>query len=580
MLTPGHSYNLQGDSCFCVFAPNPKSLLLQLEPAGQTYAMQRDARGYWQTTLPALPVGQRYRYLVDGTPYPDPASRWQPEGVHAASAIAAVQKVRSPGWQGIAIDDAIIYELHLGTFTPEGTLSAAMGKLPHLQQLGITVIELMPIATFPGHRNWGYDGTYLFALQPDYGSYADLSAFIEAAHEHGMAVILDVVFNHFGPEGNYSGVYAPYTKQAATPWGAAINFDGGHSEGVRDFYLANTRYWLQEIGFDGFRMDAVSLIFDNSPRHILKEITDLARTIGQAEGREILMIAEHLCNETMVTSEQGYHYHSQWNDDLNHALFAYLTPERTRHYASFGDFGAITKALTEGFVLDGSRFDHHSNRNKGTNSRHTRPSEHVVHIQDHDQIGNRPQGDRMIASYGRDKALLAVTAVLASPYVPMLFMGEEYGEEAPFLFFEEFGDSRLVKAVKEGRKREFAFSGVTPRDAHAEAAFSDSKLQWARKESAAGAAIFAYYRELVRLKRLSKIGPRDRTQIAVQGDEATGIITLTTADSLTVLNFSAHAQPWQPGPGWRFHVGSKEQSAEALLPPLAARLYLSDKNIN
>ena len=570
----GHDYNQQGDSCFCVFAPKPESVQLQLEPSGPTVPMQRDEQGYWHATVATLPPGQRYRYLVDGTPYPDPASRWQPDGVHAPSAIATVEKVHSPGWHGVKMADAIIYELHLGTFTPQGTLRAAMEKLPHLQQLGITVIELMPIATFPGHRNWGYDGTYLFALQPDYGSYADLKAFIEAAHSHGMAVLLDVVYNHLGPEGNYSAVYAPYTKQAATPWGAAINFDGGHSEGIRDFYLANTRYWLQEIGFDGFRMDAVSLVFDNSPRHILREITDLARTIGAAEDREVLMIAEHLCNETMVTAEQGYRYHSQWNDDLNHALFAYLTPERTRHYASFGDFGAITKALEEGFVLDGSRFDHHSNRNKGTNSRHTHPSEHVVHIQDHDQIGNRPVGDRMIASYGRDKALLAVTAVLASPYVPMLFMGEEYGETAPFLFFEEFGDSRLVTAVRKGRKQEFAFSGVTPRDAHEEAAFIDSRLQWARRDSHDGEAIFTYYRTLIALKRQGVLGPRDRSRLQVRSDQARQLIEIETPQSLTLLNFSHQPLSIQPDGCWQFHIGSQETQPGEPLPAFGARIYL------
>ena len=574
MVALGHYLDEQGRSAFRIFAPERQALALLLEAEQQTYPMTRQADGHWSLQLPPLAEGSRYRFVVEGSPYPDPASRWQPEGVHGPSAVCHPRRVSSPSWRGVAIEDAIIYELHLGTFTPEGTLAAATGKLPHLQALGITVIELLPLATFPGTRNWGYDGTYLFALQPSYGSYEDLATFIEQAHELGMAVILDVVYNHFGPEGNYSGVYAPYTKQADTPWGAAINFDGGYSEGIRAFYLANTRYWLEEIGFDGFRMDAVSLVFDSSPRHILREITDLARSIGAAEGREILMIAEHLCNETTVTSEQGYGYHSQWNDDLNHALFAYLTPERSRHYASFGDFAAIVKGLEEGFVLDGSRFDYHSNRNKGTNSRHTPPSEHVVHIQDHDQVGNRPQGDRMIATYGRDKALLAITAIMASPYVPMLFMGEEYGETAPFLFFEAFGDERLIAAVKKGRKREFAFSGAEPRDAHAEAAFLDSKLQWERLASSEGQSLFRFYQALIALKRAGKLGPRERSKIEIASDETTGVICLRTEESLTLLNLSDRHQQALPSGAWALCLSSDEPGTAGVLPPYSAHVYL------
>jgi maltooligosyltrehalose trehalohydrolase len=574
MVALGHYYNEQGQSAFRVFAPEHQSLALLLEAEQQTLPMTRQPDGYWTLSHERLAAGTLYRFVVDGTAYPDPASRCQPLGVHGPSMVTEIQPVHTQGWQGVAIDDAILYELHVGTFTPEGTLAAAVHKLPHLQALGITVIELMPLAAFPGNRNWGYDGTYHFALQHSYGNYAELQLFIEAAHQLGMAVILDVVYNHFGPEGNYAGAFAPYTKQADTPWGAAINFDGQHSAGIRDFYLANTHYWLQEVGFDGFRMDAVSLVFDGSPQNILREITDLGREIGRSEGREILMIAEHLCNETSVTSEQGYHYHSQWNDDLNHALFAYLTPERTRHYASFGDFAAIVKALTEGFVLDGSRFDRHSNRNKGTNSLHTHPTEHVVHIQNHDQIGNRPQGDRLIASYGRDKALLAITAVMASPYVPMLFMGEEYGETAPFLFFEDFGDQQLISAVQEGRKQEFAFDGAEPRDAHAEAAFLDSKLHWERLDSDEGQSIFNFYQALITLKRSGKLGPHDRSKVEIASDEATGVICLRTEESLTLLNLSDRHQQALPSGAWALCLSSDEPGTAGELPPYSAHVYL------
>lgn len=574
MVALGHYYNAQGQSEFRVFAPEHQALAVHLEEGPQRLPMTRQPDGYWTLSHARLPAGTLYRFEVDGSAYPDPASRCQPLGVHGPSMVTDIQPAQSAGWPGVTIDDAIIYELHLGTFTPEGTLAAAVHKLPHLQALGITVVELMPLAAFPGTRNWGYDGTYHFALHHGYGSYRDLQCFIEAAHAHGMAVILDVVYNHFGPEGNYSGAFAPYTKQADTPWGAAINFDGPYSAGIRDFYLANTRYWLQEVGFDGFRMDAVSLIFDASPQHILREITELARSIGAEEGRDILMIAEHLNNDVKVTSPEGYDYHSQWNDDLNHALFAYLTGETGRHYSSFGSFADIAKALQDSFVLDGSRQHHFYQRLFGTDGRATAATEHVVHIQNHDQVGNRLHGDRLIASYGLDKALLAITTIMASPYVPMLLMGEEYGETAPFLFFEDFGDEALIQAVRDGRTQEFAFGGGEPRDAHDEAAFLDSKLRWEQLDAEQGNAIFRYYQALIALKRSGELGPRDKAQVGIASDEQTGLICLQTESSLTLLNFSAQTQQLPPGAEWELTLSSNQPGIHGELPPYSAHVYL------
>lgn len=328
------------------------------------------------------------------------------------------------------------------------------------------------------------------------------------------------------------------------------------------------------MGFDGFRMDAVSLIFDDSPRHILREITELARSIGVAEGREILMIAEHLNNDVKVTSQEGYGYHSQWNDDLNHALFAYLTGETGRHYSSFGSFADIAKALQDSFVLDGTRTHHFYQRLWGTDGRQTAATEHVVHIQNHDQVGNRLHGDRLITSNGLDKALLAITAIMASPYVPMLFMGEEYGETAPFLFFEDFGDESLIQAVHQGRKQEFAFGGAEPRDAHDEAAFLDSKLQWSRLVSDQGQNIFRYYQALIALKRSGELGPRDKAQIGIASDEKTGLICLQTDSSLTLLNFSAQTQQLPPGPEWELALSSNQPGIHGELPPYSAHVYL------
>lgn len=570
MVRIGHFHDEQGRSAFRVFAPEKGSVTVVLAEGGRTVALERDALGWWRGHTGRLPHGTLYWLVVDGRHYPDPASRCQPQGVHGPSMVVEPVPAASPGWRGVPMADAIIYELHLGTFTAEGTLAAAQAKLPYLQSLGVNVVELLPLAAFPGERNWGYDGTFLFALHEAYGSYADLKAYIEAAHALGIAVLLDVVYNHFGPEGHYGGAFAPYTKAAATPWGAAINFDGEWNHGVREFFLANTRWWLEEIGFDGFRMDAVSLIFDLMPVHILREITDLAKAIGRTQGREILMIAEHLRNNRFVTADSGFGYHAQWNDDLNHAIYAHLSGETWRHYANFGPFDDVVKALRDGFVLDGTRLDHHYRYLMGTDGRLTQGSEHVVHIQNHDQIGNRPRGDRMLATHGRAKALLGLTAVLASPFVPMLFQGEEYGETAPFLFFEDFGDAQLIQGVREGRKADYDFGGDEPPDPHARSTFEASKLHWPRAEAPEGQAMLAYYRRLLALKRNGALGPRERTQLAVEADPAARVIRIETPRTLTVLNFSDRVLDWQAPAGWQLDTLSVPEAAPGTLAAFGA----------
>ncbi|MDP9045037.1 MAG: malto-oligosyltrehalose trehalohydrolase [Pseudomonadota bacterium] len=569
----GHHIDADGRSAFCLFAPQRTDIAVVLPDVPARIELQSDALGYWTGGCDRLPEGTRYWIETDGRRFPDIASRRQPGGVHAASAIATPRRVRTPDWKGVALEDAVIYELHLGTFTPEGTLEAARGRIGALSALGVTAIELLPIAAFPGRWNWGYDGVYPFALHAGYGSYDELAAYIETAHAHGIAVILDVVHNHFGPEGNYTSQFGPYALAAQTPWGSAINFNREFNHGVRAFFLDNVRYWLQDIGFDGLRMDAVSMIYDDMPVHILREMTDLARSIAAQEGREILLIAEHLRSNRFVTAREGFGFDTQWNDDLPHAISAFLTGERQRHHANFGSFEDVVKAIERGFVLDGTRFDQYLKCLTGTDGRATRATEHLVYIQNHDQVGNRPFGDRMIGTYGRQRALLALTAMFASPYVPMLFMGDEYGETAPFLFFEDFGDPALVEGVRAGRRADYDFGSAEPPDPHAAATFQASRLNWALRDLPAGAAMLAYCQGLIAAKRAHRLGPRDRSQLQVSADYQTQVLRLQTADTLTVLNFSDQAQPLGPTEGWDVLLTYSPLDAAGWLPAHGSMIF-------
>ena len=569
----GHRVTEAGRSAFRVFAPEKASVAVLLEADGRRVPLAGSPDGWWQGETARLPAGTRYWLEVDGRRLPDPASRWQPDGVHGPSAVCDITPAHSPGWKGVAIADAILYELHLGTFTPEGTLAAAQAKLPYLAALGVNVVELLPLAAFPGERNWGYDGTFQYALQGSYGSWDDLRRFIEAAHAHGIAVLLDVVYNHFGPEGHYADAIAPYTKKADTPWGAAINFDVAWNHGIRAFFRENLRHWLEDVGFDGVRMDAVSLVFDNSPVHILREFTDVVRAVGEKRGVTLISIAEHLRNNRFVTSREGFGYDAQWNDDLNHAVYAKLTGERWRHYADFGSLADVAKALRSGFVLDGTRLSQYARWFVGTDGGPTEGHEHVVHIQDHDQVGNRPHGDRMIATYGRERALLGITAVMASPFVPMLWMGEEYGETAPWLFFVDFGDAQLIEAVRRGRRADYAMGDHEPDDPQDRATFLKSKLQWPLADSAAGREMLAYYRTLIALKRSGALGPRRRADVQVHADEATEIVTVRAPGTLTVLNFSAAPQPFEPPPGAQLLLASVPPATPGRIEGWAARIY-------
>lgn len=419
--------------------------------------------GYFEGVVPAVGPGPRYTYVLDGTKErPDPASRFQPEGVHGPSAVVDPEAFEwtDRDWTGVPLDRLIIYELHAGTFTQAGTFEAIIPYLEYLRdEVGVTAIELMPVAQFPGTRNWGYDGVYPFAPQASYGGPQGLKTLINACHAKGLAVILDVVYNHLGPEGNYLGDFGPYfTDRYRTPWGRAINYDGPDSDEVRHFIVSNALYWVTEYHVDGLRLDAIHGIYDFGARHILRELAEVVHAEGDRQGRSVLVIAESDLNDVRVIappSEGGHGLDAQWNDDFHHALHTLLTGEREGYYRDFGRLDQFAAALRDGFVYTGQRSAHRRRRH-GSSSRHRPAAQLVVCAQNHDQVGNRAQGDRLSVGVPPAALKVAAAAVLLAPNVPLLFMGEEYGETAPFQYFTDHGDPALAAAVREGRRTEFA----------------------------------------------------------------------------------------------------------------------------
>lgn len=457
---------------FRVWAPYAKSVAVQLVDQDRVMVpMQRDERGYFETVVTGVVPRSRYRYVLDGgKERPDPASRFQSDGVHGPSVVVDPTSFRwtDVGWKGKALDEYIIYELHVGTFTREGTFEAIIPHLSYLRDsVGMTAIELMPVAEFPGRRNWGYDGVHPFAPQSSYGGPQGLKRLVDACHAAGLAVILDVVYNHLGPEGNYLNDFGPYfTDRYRTPWGAAINYDGPDSDEVRQYVVDNAVYWVTEYHIDGLRLDAIHGIFDFSAQHVLKDIASAVHSQAHRLGRQVNVIAESDLNDARVIdppSVGGYGLDGQWNDDFHHALRVVVAGERKGYYEDFHGLSDLAESIRNGYVYS-ARYSAHRRRRHGNSSRHCQPSQFVVFSQNHDQIGNRAVGDRLSTQLSWD-ALKAIRAlVLLSPNIPLLFMGEEYGETAPFQYFIEHGDPDLVEAVRQGRRREFAHFGWNPED--------------------------------------------------------------------------------------------------------------------
>ncbi|MGH7748223.1 MAG: malto-oligosyltrehalose trehalohydrolase, partial [Candidatus Dormibacteria bacterium] len=409
-----------------------------------------------------MPPGTDYRLGVDGHPgLPDPRSPHQPEGVHGPSRTVD-HRAHAWGdgdWRGAELADAVLYELHVGTFTPQGTFDAAAARLGHLVELGVTAVEIMPVAEFPGDRGWGYDGVNLFAPHHAYGGPDGLRRLVDACHAHGLAAVLDVVYNHLGPDGNYLGAFGPYfTDRYRTPWGEAINLDGRQSDEVRAFVVDNALMWLRDYHLDGLRLDAVHAILDTSAVHILEELAGRVRALEAELGRRLWLIAESDLNDPRLVRDPdrgGYGLDAQWTDDVHHALHAVLTGERTGYYADYGRVEDVAQALRHAFVLDG-RYSRYRERRFGRPIGDLGGAHFVVCLQNHDQVGNRATGDRISATLSPGLLACGAALVLCSPYTPMIFMGEEWGAATPFQFFSHMPDSALREAIRDGRYAEFA----------------------------------------------------------------------------------------------------------------------------
>lgn len=505
---------IDGGVRFRVWAPEADTVDLLLEgPEEGTVPMQREESGYFLLFLENAAPGQRYRYRQDGRdPLPDPASRHQPEGVHGPSRVWDGRRgTNGPErtFSGHAPADLLFYELHVGTFSPDSTFDGVLSRIDGLVDLGITALELMPVAQFPGDRNWGYDGVAPFAVQHSYGGPDGLRRLVDGCHARGLSVFLDVVYNHLGPEGNYLGAYGPYfSRTTTTPWGEALNFDEPGSDHVRHFFLENIRYFAEVFEVDGFRLDAIHAIRDQSAHSFLADVSMLAEKIALRRGRPLHLVAESNLNDrrTVLSREKdGSGFEAQWSDDFHHALHETLTGERQGYYADFSgaDFSGVdslARAMGEGFVYQG-QYAPSFNHRRGSRSTDLPGAAFVFFAQNHDQVGNRPGGERLAALLSPDALRVAASLVILSPALPLLFMGEEYGETHPFLYFTSHGDADLIQAVRSGRAREFASfarDGELP-DPQDPSSFERSRLS--RELSASQQSLRTFTRALIALRK-------------------------------------------------------------------------------
>jgi len=537
---------------FTVWAPTLKQVAVQItSPDKRLLPMQQSAAGYWQTTATDIPPGTLYTYQLESkNNWPDPASKYQPQGVHCPSQVIDENAFTwtDTDWQGVAIAETIIYELHVGTFTQAGTFEAIIPQLNQLKKLGINAIEIMPVAQFPGERNWGYDGVYPYAVQNSYGGPEGFKKLINACHKQGISVILDVVFNHLGPEGNYLSQFAPYfTSKYGSIWGDPLNFDDEYSDEVRNYFIENALYWFRDYHIDGLRLDAIQAIFEVSARPFLQELADATCDISQQLGRQLYLIAESDLNDVRVLRSKelgGFGLDAQWCDDFHHALHALLTGENDRYYQDFGKCEHLEKAFKESFVYSG-QYAPDRKRKHGNSAKDQPAHQFVVFSQTHDQIGNRILGDRLSKIVDFEGLKLAAGTVLISPYIPFLFMGEEYGESAPFLYFVSHSDENLIEAIRKHKQQEFQiFEGRGEfQDPQSPESFQKCKLNWEKPREGKHKILWEWHQHLIQLRRtIPALKKLDKTSLEVSSIEAEKILFLRrwTDDSqiFCILNFN------------------------------------------
>jgi maltooligosyltrehalose trehalohydrolase len=560
--TIGINFN-QGKASIRIWSPKAKEVAVVLTDTGASIPLQQDGElGYWETETDQVKEGTLYKLSIDGeTVIPDPASIAQPQGVHGPSQALDLASFEwtDQDWNNHPLDKYLLYELHTGTFTPEGTFVGMGQKLDYLKELGVNAIEIMPVAQFPGSRNWGYDGVYPFAVQHSYGGAKGLQQLVDLCHSKGIAVVLDVVYNHLGPEGNYLGAAGPYfTEKYKTPWGNALNFDDEWCDGVRDYFIENALMWFRDFHIDALRLDAIHAIKDFSPLHILNEIRLHTDRLMRETGRKHYFIAELDLNDTKFinpVSEGGYGLDAQWIDEFHHALRVASGNEKTGYYSDFNGIGHLAKSYLDAYVYDG-QFSPHRKKKFGVKAARNPGHQFVVFSQNHDQVGNRMLGERTGELVSLEMRKLLAGAVLLSPYLPMLFMGEEWSETNPFLYFVSHTDPELAEAVRKGRKEEFAAfhaQGEAP-DPMSEDTFTRSKLQWRLLEQEPHSIIFNLYKRLIDLRKTHPALYRlERRQTEIDCQEENGTLVLHRWHEVShvacFMNFSA--EPRQvTAPAW------------------------------
>jgi maltooligosyltrehalose trehalohydrolase len=555
---------------FTVWAPWVSRVAVKVGDAA--YPMNGpDERGWWKVAVERAGPGADYAFLVedDPTPYPDPRSAWQPHGVHGASRVYDQKAFmwQENRWQAPPLSGAVIYEMHVGTFTQGGTFDAAIERLTHLVELGVTHLEIMPVAAFPGRHGWGYDGAALYAVTEQYGGPDGLKRLVDACHRAGLGVLLDVVYNHFGPVGNYTGRFGPYlTGRHHTPWGEAVNFEEAGSDEVRRFFCDNALMWMRDFRIDGLRLDAVHEFVDRSAIHFMEQLTAEVEVLSSTLERRLVVIAESDLNDPRVVLPReagGYGMDAQWNDDFHHALFTVLhvEGERKGYYEDFGSFERLAKALTKIFVYDGM-YSRYRKKRHGRPVRGLSAHHFIGFIQNHDQVGNRATGDRLEQIVGFERAKVAAGLMLTAPFIPMMFQGEEFAASTPFQYFADHDDPEMARAVSEGRRREFAAFGWNPAvipDPEKVETFERSKLKWDEAGEGQHAEMMEWYRSLIRLRQGSiSLNDGELDHVKVGFDEEKRWLVMERGQVMVMCNLGIEPVRFENLVGGRLVLASRD----------------------